>query len=87
VTPNQIADSLRRIAASLDNSERPDVNLVTKNLREVLAAVPVEDAYALSGKAADAALKVLQSEGVDLSLNDQNKLESIFAEFIQTVGD
>jgi len=37
--PSQLASQLRRIAAAIDNSKKPDRTLVARDLKKVLAAV------------------------------------------------
>jgi len=40
--PSETAETLRKIAATIDNSESPDRRLVASDLKKVLAAIEAE---------------------------------------------
>lgn len=58
--PTQVSSQLRKIAAAVDNSTRPDPRLVTKAIRKIVAAMA---AFSLSERLANAVADLLNSGG------------------------
>lgn len=80
-SPSQIANSLRRIAAGIDNSQNPDQRLVVRDLKKVLASVGGDTTSSFAKKIASQMYRFAKKSGEDFSaweLEEGKRTEDVY---------